>query len=137
MEINFMAVILATVAQFAVGAVWYMVLFPKAWGEIHGFNKYTKEEQKKMQSQMGPYYVAQVLMTALTSIMLAKLIVLVPNYSPFTLALIVWSGFIVPTQVSAVIFGGTESKWISKKINIMAGGALACILVAASVIGAM
>ena len=45
-----------------------------------------------------------------------------------------WIGFIVPTQVSAVIFGGTEKKWIVKKIAVQAGVALLCLEAAAAII---
>ncbi len=33
-----------------------------------------------------------------------------------------------------VIFGGTESKWIVKKIAVMAGASLVCLEVAAAVL---
>ena len=134
MEVDYAAVAAATVAMFAVGAIWYMVLFAKQWGEIHGFNKLDKKTQKEMQSQMGPYYAAQVLVTVASAFALAKLIALLPNYSAYTLAFLVWLGFIVPAQVSAVIFGGTEGKWIKQKLMIMKGEALVHMLVAAWVI---
>lgn len=133
-DISIGAVLAATVAMFAVGAVWYMGLFAKQWGEIHGFNKLDKKTQKEMQSKMGPYYAVQILVTVFSAFALVKLIDLLPNYSVYTLALLVWFGFVLPTQVSAVIFGGTEPKWITQKASIMAGEALAHLLVAAFVI---
>ncbi len=134
MEIDYAAVAAASLAMFAVGAIWYMVLFAKQWGTIHGFDKLDKKTQKEMQSQMGPYYAAQVLVTIASAFVLAKLMAMLPNYSPYMLAILIWVGFVVPTQVSAVIFGGTEGKWIKQKLMIMKGESLAHLLVAAWVI---
>lgn len=132
--VSLWAVVLATVAQFVVGMVWYMPLFGKLWGKIHGFDKLSKAEQKEMQSQMGPYYALQLLVTILTAFVLAKLVALMPDYSVYKTAGLVWLGFALPTQVSAVVFGGTEGKWMLKKIAVMVGGSLACIFAAVFVI---
>jgi hypothetical protein len=134
MEVSYLAVGLATLAQFVVGAIWYMPIFGKLWGQIHGFEKLSKKEQQQMQSEMGPYYAVQLAVTGLTALVLAKFIVLLPQYSPYCLAMMCWAGFLVPAEVSSVIFGGTEGKWISKKIAVMIGGSLACTLAAAAVI---
>jgi hypothetical protein len=131
---HILSIILATVAQFAVGAIWYMPLFGKAWGEIHCFDKLSKKAQKEMQVKMGPYYGVQIAVTLITSVVLSQLILLVPEISAYALATMLWVGFVVPTQVAAVIFGGTEGKWIGKKIAIMAGGSLVCLLVATAVL---
>lgn len=134
MDVNLIAVLAATVAQFVVGALWYMVLFSKQWGEMFGFDKLSKAKQKEMSSQMGPYYALQLLVTVLTAYVLAYLMGLLPSENAYMLAVWVWLGFVVPTQVSAVIFGGVDAKWIPRRITIMAGGSLACLLVAAWII---
>jgi hypothetical protein len=136
-SLNIGAVALATIAQFVVGAIWYMPLFGKLWGDIHGFNKLSRAEQKVAQAKMMPLLGVQLLVTILISVVLAKLVVVLPNYSAYALAVMAWIGFVVPTQVSAVVFGGTEPQWIVKKTAIMAGGSLACLLVAAAILGAM
>lgn len=137
MEVSILAVVVATIAMFAVGAIWYMSLFGKIWGEIHGFDKFDKKTQKEMQAKMGPYYGVQLIVTVISAFVLAKLIILIPDYSVYTLAFLVWLGFVMPSQVSAVIFGGTESKWISKKIAIVTLESLAHLLVAAFILSNM
>lgn len=132
--VSLTAVLLATVAQFVVGMVWYMPLFGKLWGKMHGFDGLSKDKQKEKQSQMGPYYAAQLLVTILTAFVLAKLLALAPDYSPYKMAGLVWLGIALPANVSAVIFGGTEGKWVLKKIAVMAGGSLACLVMAVLVI---
>ena len=136
MNINYTAVALAAVAEFVVGAIWYMPVFGDLWGKIHGFKKMNKVEQKEAQKQMMPMLAVQFLFTVVTTVALAKLIVLVPDYSVYSLAIIAWLGFVVPTQVAAVIFGGTDPKWVLKKILIMAGGSAVCLLVAVAILGA-
>lgn len=132
--VSIWAVVLATVAQFVVGMIWYMPLFGKLWGKIHCFDTLSKEKQKEMQSQMGPYYALQLFVTILTAFVLAKLVALTPDYSPYKMAGLVWLGIALPTQVSAVVFGGTDNKWMFKKIAVMIGGSLACVLAAVFVI---
>ena len=134
MSINYVAVLVASIAEFIIGGIWYMPIFGKAWGEIHEFNKLSKDEQSKAQKQMAPMLVLQFVITVVTTIVLAKLIVLLPHYSVYALALLAWIGFVVPTQIAAVLFGGTKPKWIVKKAMIMAGGSLLCLIVAAVIL---
>lgn len=137
MEINYWAVLVATIAQFVIGAIWYMPLFGTLWGKIHDFDKLSKTEQKEAQKQMMPLLLVQFLVTLVTTVVLAKFIVLIPNYSVYSLAFMIWVGFFVPVQVAGVIFGGTNPKWIITKIAVMAGGSLACLLAAAAILKAM
>jgi hypothetical protein len=134
-DINLLAVLVAAACQFAVGAVWYMAIFSKAWGDMHGFDKLSKAQQKEMASKMGPWYGLQMLVTVVMVFVLAKMILLVPGYSPYALASLLWLGFIVPTEYSAVAFGGTESKWMLKKFLISSFGSLACLLIGAFILG--
>jgi tetrahydromethanopterin S-methyltransferase subunit E len=136
MNINLLAVTLATIAQFIVGAVWYSLIFGKLWGRIHGFDKLSKEVQKEMMSKMGPLYGGQLIVTIFISVVLAYLIKFMPEKSPYLLAFMVWIGFVIPTQYSDVIFGGTDSKWIIKKLAVLAGASLACLMVAAALLNA-
>ncbi len=135
MELNYMRILMATALQFVCGAVWYSLLFSKLWGKIHGFDKLSKEVQEKMMKEMGPYYGAQLLVTVVTTVVLAILLEYLPrNWNAFQMASLIWAGFVVPTQASAVIFGGTETKWMLKKIAVQAGASLLCLLVAAAVL---
>lgn len=135
MQFNYLAIILATLVQFAIGAVWYSALFGKLWGKIHGFDKLSKETQDKMMKEMGPYYGLQLLVTIITTVVLYIFIVFLPsNWNVYALAGFFWLGFVLPAQVSAVIFGGTDKKWIAKKIAVQSGCALLCLEAGAIVI---
>jgi hypothetical protein len=136
MELNYLAVIVATVVQFIVSAIWYMPVFGKVWGKIHHFDALSLEAQKIAQKQMMPLLGIQVVMTGVTTSVLALLLSLfLAEWNSYTVALIVWLGFSMPAQVSAVLFGGTEPKWMIKKIAIMTGGSLLSLLVATLVLG--
>ena len=137
MNINYFAVFLATFAQFVFGAIWYMPIFGKKWGKIHGFDKLSAQEKSDAQKSMGPLLGVQIFITLMTTLVLAKLITVLPNYSAIMLAVLAWVGFIVPTQIAAVIFGGTNPKWFVQKSLIMAGASLGCMLIAGAILGAL
>lgn len=137
MHINIIAVLVATAAMFAIGAFWYMVPFGKIWGKIHDFDKLTPKQQKDMQAKMGPWYGVQLIVTLVSAFVLAGLISLLPNYSPYAVATLVWIGFVVPTEASAMIFGGSKPEYVWHKIFISIGESLVHLLVAAFIIQAI
>jgi len=135
MSLNFVAIIVASVVQFVIGAVWYMPLFGKLWGKIHGFDIQSPEAQKEMQKGMAPLLFAQFVVTIVTTVVLAMFLPVLPlEWNPYGIAGFFWLGFVVPTQVSAVLFGGTKPEWMVTKILISAGGALACLMAATFVL---
>lgn len=44
MNLNYLAIVVATLVQFAIGAIWYMPLFGDLWRRIHGIAKPTKAD---------------------------------------------------------------------------------------------
>lgn len=134
MDIDLLAVLLASVGQFVFGAVWYTFIFGKAWGQIHGFDKLPKAKQKEMMSMMGPIYFLQYLVTFISVFALAKLMELLPNYSGYTLALWLWIGFVVPTQTSGILFSNDPDKYKAKKLAIMAFASLGYLVVAVAIL---
>ena len=139
MNVNIMAVLVAAVAMFVVGAIWYMPIFGRAWGRVNGldFEPMSKKEQAAARKAMGPQMVLQFVMTLVSAWVLAKLMTLLPDQSPYTLAGYVWLGFIVPAQVSAVIFGNSKRGFMTQKIAIMAGEALLRLEVGALIISTL
>ncbi len=126
-NINIITVLIAAFAQFIVGAIWYMPVFGKMWGEIHGFDKISKEKQKEAQREMMPLLFVQFFLGAMSAWGLAYFMNHTNN-NIVTLILYIWLGFIVPTTASGVIFGGTEKKWVTKKIAIAISGSLLCLI---------
>lgn len=137
MDMNWGAVIAATVAMFAVGAFWYMVPFGKIWGKIHGFDKLSKEKQKEMQTKMGPWYGAQLVFTLVSSAVLTSMLIQMPTVSPYKIVFMTWLGFALPTTAGNMIFGGSPEGYVWHKIAIGGGEILARLLLAAWVITAI
>jgi len=50
-EINFLAVLVAGLATFMLGGIWYMALFGKLWMKLNG---YSEEKMKEMQALIPP-----------------------------------------------------------------------------------
>lgn len=132
-----LAIVLATVAQFIVGAMWYTFLFGKIWGKIHGFDKLDKKTQEKMMAQMGPIYGVQALVTLLTSWVLVTLSQVFPKEPLYMLTFWIWLGFVTPAYISANLFGNTPAKWLWQKSAILAGGSLAALMTGAFVVQMM
>lgn len=135
---SILAIVIASVAQFIIGAIWYMPVFGKKWGQIHGFDTKSPEAQKEMQGKMGPLLAVQFVTTVVTTVVLSIFITYLPgDWNVYALAGFFWIGFVVPTQVAAVLFGGTNPQWMVTKILIMAGGSILCLEAAAVIIKMM
>ncbi len=122
MQINFTLIILATVAQFTLGALWYSpVLFGNTWMKIMGAEKYTKEEIAKMQKEMAPFYFLQIFLSLVTTFVLANNLSFGNLFgaSAYFYAFFMWLGYIAPIQVGSVIWGSTSKKFWTKQILIM------------------
>jgi membrane protein YdbS with pleckstrin-like domain len=107
------------------------------WGKIHGFDKLPKEIQQKMMKMMGPTYAIQFFITLVTSFVLAIFLAYQPGWNAYVMVGFLWIGFVVPAQVSGVMFGGTENKWMVKKVAVQAGASLGCLEIAALVLHLM
>jgi hypothetical protein len=132
MTFNYVAILIAVVLQFAFGAFWYSAIFGKLWGKIMGFDKLSKSQQDALMKTMGPTYGVQFLSTLLTTVVLASMLMKMSDapVSPYMIAFFVWLGFVLPSQISAVIFSRTERRYMAAQIGIMATEALARILIA-------
>ena len=89
---------------------------------------------KSMGPLLGMQFVVTILTTTVLTVLLAGTI---SDWSAYAFAGLIWLGFIVPTQISAVLFGGTEPRWVATKITIMAGGSFGCMMIAAAVLSSM
>jgi hypothetical protein len=107
------------------------------WGQIHGFDAHSPEAQAEMKKSMMPLLIVQFIGTVVTTVVLALFVDGLPVWNIYGIAGFLWLGFVVPTQVSAVLFGGTNPKWVVKKIAIMAGCSFACLMAAAAILGVM
>ena len=86
---------------------------------------------------MGLWYGVQLVVTIISAYVLALFIAMLPNVSPYWLAFLLWLGFVVPTEASAMIFGGSKPEYVWHKIAISVGESLVRLMVAAFIIQAI
>ena len=135
MEINYTLIIVATIAQFVLGALWYSpLMFGKWWMEIMECTNLSKEELQKMQKSMMPFYGLQLFLTFFSTFSFATLVPFIPTFSIYHVGFWIWIGFIVPTQIAGVVWANTKQKFWVKQIFVMISMQLAGIMLAAFVL---
>ncbi len=136
--VNYVTVLIAAVVSMVVGFVWYSpVLFAKPWMKEMG---YTASSMKNMQKKMAPMYALSFVASLLMAYVLYHSAVM-GGYFLGTSGLTVglqaafwsWLGFIMPVQLTDVLFGGKS--W--KLFFINTGYQLASILAMGFVLGMM
>ena len=104
-HINYLAVVVAAVASFAIGGLWYSpLMFAKQWVKAHG---YTEEQVKEMQKGAGKAYAVSIacqLLIALAIAVLVGYVHLVLCVQGLKLALLIWAGFAFPLGLMATVF---------------------------------
>src|SRR5258708_2127362 len=104
-HINYLAVVVAAVAAFALGGVWYLpLLFAKLWVKAHG---YSEEQVKAIQKSAGKTYGVSLGCQWLIALALAVLVGylhLERLAQGFKVSLLVWVGFAVPLGLMANMF---------------------------------
>lgn len=134
-ELNYALIVVATVAQFILGALWYSpLMFGKWWMQIMEVTHLGKDELAKMQKEMGPFYALQFVLALITTFCLANVLAFGtmanPAYSVYGAAFWTWFGFIATTQISTVIWGNTKKKYWCKQIFVMLSYQLVGIMLA-------
>ena len=108
-EVNYIAVLIAAVVSMALGFLWYSpMVLGKQWMRERGF---TAEGMKKAQSEMGKWYALSFVITLITAYVLSHVMVLSQNFFGYpmlqtglTTAFWMWLGFVMPVQLTGVIF---------------------------------
>lgn len=129
-----MLIVVATLVQFVLGALWYSpLLFGKIWMQIMEVTQMSKEQMQKMQKEMMPFYALQFFLTLFSTFSLVNLAVYTP-FSLYHVAFWIWLGFIVPTQIAGVIWGNTKKRFWLKQTLIMITYQLVGIMIAAFIL---
>ena len=130
-DVNFLAVGLATLLTFGLGALWYSpLLFARAWMAGHG---HTEADVKAMQASMGPNYAISFVCWLVMATMLAMI---APHFGDgihtiFGVGLHMWLGF------SATV-GLTNNRFSNKPLSVWlidAGYQVASIAIMSVVLG--
>ncbi len=129
MEINYTLVVIATIAQFILGALWYSpLMFGKWWMQIMEVAHLSPEELKKMQKDMAPFYALQLFLTLFTTVSFANLLPYIPLFSSYHVAFWIWIGFIFPVQIGSVVWGNTKKMYWMKQLFVMGSFQLVALM---------
>ena len=110
-DVNYLAVLVAAVVGFLIGAIWYSVLFGKAWTRLSGFTQADMEKAKK--KGMAKSYLAMFIATIVMAYVLAH-VVAFAQAATFADALMAgfwtWLGFIATVLLGTVLWEGKPVK---------------------------
>lgn len=112
---NYLAILVAAVANMALGFIWYGPLFGKPWIKLMGL---TKESMEKAKKGMEKTYVMSFVTTLVMAYVLAMFISkmnITDITGGLTVAFWAWFGFIAPVMATEVLFG--SKKWELFYIN--------------------
>jgi hypothetical protein len=139
-EVNYLAVLLAGVVSMVAGFVYYSpAVLGKPWMK---YMKYSPDEVKKDQKQMGKFYGISFILSLVMSYVLYHVMVMSMNFFNYdslstgiTSAIWMWLGFIMPVQFTGVIFSKDHSSDAFKALGINTGYQLVSLLLMGLVIG--
>ena len=138
--------ILGAIISAGIGTLWYSVRTPM--GRIHleslGFTKLSKEEQERKMQEMKPkmwkYYLAQMILSFLTSAFIAFIMIEQKTIS-VSMAVVygelaaIWLCFVVPQVGQSMLWGNVDSKLRWKKFFSDSFASLVTLLVITFVFG--
>jgi Protein of unknown function (DUF1761) len=130
-DVNYLAVLVAGLVYMGVGAIWYGPLFGKTWMGLVGI---TEESMKKMPlsplKSMGLGLVTALIM-ACTLSKLVGIYVAVGVSGAWSLAFMIWFGFMMTNTASSFIWEGKPLKLflINASMQLVAMFLMALVLV--------
>lgn len=133
MTINYLAIILLTIVSFVIGWVWFSKpFFGRIWMRLHGMNKLTPEEKDMMMYDgKGLMFTEFILTLVLNYILYLVIIESVTLNSALMTTTFLWLGFVLPTNISTVIWGSDGKKGAVLKVAISSVYRLIMMLIAA------
>jgi hypothetical protein len=115
-QINYLAVLVAALAQMVIGGLWYGPLFGKTWTKLAGITPQMMESAKK--KGVAKLYAAQFLGSLVMAYVLAHFAFVWGTNdvaSAFSLAFWIWLGFIATVALGSILWEGKSTKlyWIN------------------------
>ena len=107
--INYLAVIVAAVANFVLGGIWFGPLFGKKWFKLSGITQSRIDEAKN--KGMAKSYVLMFLGSLVMAFVLSHALVFASSYmdqhgvyAGLTAGFWNWLGFVVPVTIGVVLW---------------------------------
>lgn len=139
LPINYLAILVAVVANFILGFLWYTPLFGKAWAKEMGFDTTVKPSGGEMAKGMvfmvvGNFLMAYVFAHNMVAWSFVPGMDQMPKVgSVMNSAIFTWLGFYLPVDIGIVTW--EKKSW--KLFGINTGYHLAMLLVAATILAYM
>lgn len=135
-EINYLAVLLSTLASVILGSLWFGPLFGKQWMRLAGIQM-PGEITKTMKRSMMRSYALVALSSFIMAAVLAHIMFYITEFTDvfgvdtaITTALWAWLGFVVPATLGSVLW--EDKPW--KYWFITAGFWLVALVVTAAIL---
>lgn len=136
--VNYSAILVAGIISMGIGFLWYSpAVLGNPWLKLMGIDK---KSMKKAQKDMAPLFALSFVATLMTGYVLSHVMALSEDFygkgpvmAGISTAIFMWLGFIMPVQLTDVIFG--SRKWMLFLINT--GYQLASVLAMGIAIGVM
>jgi hypothetical protein len=132
-DVNWIAIIVAAIAAFALGALWYSrTLFGRQWMAAHG---HTPEKLAAMQSSMGKTYAFSFITYLIMAMVIALLMGLTGGNSVvqgIVIAVLAWLGFGFTIGLNSNLFSDKPAT----AFMIDAGYQFVHVIVMGAIIGA-
>src|SRR4051812_46846109 len=115
-HINIVAILVATVANFFVGFLWYTPLFGKAWAKENGFDMSVKPKGSVIARGMimnvfGNFFMAFVMASNVMAwSFVPETQTMSTGVQIFNSAFFTWLGFFVPVDLNSVAWEGKSWK---------------------------
>ncbi len=109
--VNYIALLVASLASFVIGMLWYGPLFGKRWMKEMGINEKAKKSAKggkacvSMQQALAGNFVATLVMAYVLSMFLG-FTQATTAYAGAVVGLWLWLGFVATTAINESLFGG-------------------------------
>jgi hypothetical protein len=134
--VNVYAVLVAAIATMVAGFVWYSpLLFANPWMVLMGYDPNDKAKIAEMQKSAGPSYAMSLIASALSAIVLGKIIAVANAASALSgmeIAFAVWLGFVTTVQMTNSLFMRQRAKLYA----INTGYQLVCYVAMGAILGA-
>ncbi|HYC85952.1 MAG TPA: DUF1761 domain-containing protein [Chryseosolibacter sp.] len=135
-QINYLAILLAVIANFILGFLWYTPLFGKAWAREMGFDTSVKPTSGQLAKGMIIMVIGNFLMAYVFAHNMAAWS-FVPDMDKMPVSAVIlssaiftWLGFYVPVDLGAIAW--ENKSW--KLFFINTGYHLSMLLVAATIL---
>ncbi|MBX2943291.1 MAG: DUF1761 domain-containing protein [Cyclobacteriaceae bacterium] len=136
LPINYVAILVAVVANFILGFLWYTPLFGKVWAKEMGLDTSTKPTNREMAKGMifmviGNFFLAYVFAHNMAAWSFVPGMDQMPKIgSIMNSAIFTWLGFYLPVDIGIVTW--EKKSW--KLFGINTGYHLVMLLIAASIL---